>query len=56
MAAPTHDTYLVTDMSWMFYKAVAFNKNIGQWDTSEVTTIIGHILCNTKNNVVGISI
>ena len=28
VSAPTHDAHLVTDMSWMFYNAVAFNKNI----------------------------
>ena len=33
-------TSLMTDMSYMFYGAIAFNGNISSWDTSLVTTML----------------
>ena len=38
------DTSKVTDMSYMFYSASAFNQNIGSWDTSKVTNM-GYMFC-----------
>ena len=32
-------TSSVTDMSWMFYRAPAFNQNIGSWDVSSATNM-----------------
>ena len=34
-------TSLVTDMSFMFFGASSFNQNIGNWDTSNNTTLEG---------------
>jgi len=33
------DTSMVTDMSFMFYKAVSFNQEISKWDTHNVTNM-----------------
>jgi surface protein len=37
----TPDLSNVTDMSWMFMTAEAFNQNINGWDTSNVTNMVG---------------
>jgi surface protein len=40
-AVDTPDLTNVTDMSWMFVSAEAFNQNINGWDTSNITNMSG---------------
>ena len=44
------DTSKVTDMSYMFYGAINFNKDISLWDTSSVTNMSNMFYCAWKFN------
>jgi uncharacterized repeat protein (TIGR02543 family) len=44
------DVSNVTDMSWMFMSAEAFNQDIGSWDVSNVTTMAGMFRYASKFN------